>query len=520
MATTIQRPINTLSPKRVQSGRASRLPAARPRAAYPGVVHITAECWPFARTGGLGEAVSTLASVQAARGAAVSVILPLYRGVRETTPALTPIGAPFDVPLGPRMERARILRAPTTGHGVRVFFVEHNGFFDRAGLYGERGADYADNELRFAFFCRAALESIPLLAPDAAILHAHDWHAAPALIRLAGGLHRDSGLAAPLATVLTVHNAAFQGNFPRDAMDVLGLPATLFNWRTLEQYGRVNLLKGAIALANAIVTVSPTHAAELTTVEGGFGLHDTFAAVRDRLSGILNGIDPGLWNPATDPLIDARYSAADVSGKRRCKVALQRAFRLPVRPDVPVIAMCARLTEQKGVDLVLGAVPAFPQAQVIIVGEGDARYGEAVTALAHHHPERVAVDLTFRDATEHLLLAGADMVVIPSRYEPCGLTQMRAQRYGAIPIARRVGGLADSVCDGVTGFLFDEYSTPALVGALTRGLEAYAHPTVWERYTRAAMAQDFAWDRSVERYRDVYRDALARQRAASGATPR
>ena len=518
MATTIQRSISILSPERVQSGRASRLPAVRPRATYQGVVHITAECWPFARTGGLGEAVSTLASVQAARGAAVSVILPLYRGVRETTPALTPLGASFDVQLGPRMERARILRAPTSGRGVRVFFVEHDGFFDRAGLYGERGADYADNGLRFAFFCRAALESIPRLAPDAAILHAHDWHAAIALIHLAGELRRDSRLA-HLATVITVHNAAFQGSFPPDAMDALGLPATLFDWRTLEQYGRVNLLKGAIALADAIVTVSPTHGAELTTVEGGFGLHDTFAAVRDRLSGILNGIDPDLWNPATDPDIAQTYSATDLSGKRRCKVALQRAFRLPARPDLPVIAMCARLTEQKGVDLVLGAVPAFPEAQIIIVGEGDARYGEAVTALAHHYPDRVAVDLTFRDATEHRLLAGADMVLIPSRYEPCGLTQMRAQRYGAIPVARRVGGLADTVCDGLTGFLFDEYSTPGLVGALTRALETYAHPTAWERYTRAAMAQDFAWNRSVEGYRDVYGDALERHRAPSSATP-
>ena len=518
MVTQTDRPISTLLPERVQPARVSRLRVAPPRATYPGVVHITAECWPFARTGGLGEAVSTLASVQAARGAAVSVIMPLYRGVRETTPALTPIGTPFDVPLGSRVEQARVLRAPTCERGVRVFLVEHDGFFDRAGLYGEGGADYVDNGLRFAFFCRAALESIPHLAPDATVLHAHDWHAAIALIHLGGELRRDSRLA-HLATVLTVHNAAFQGNFPPDAMDALGLPTMLFDWRTLEWYGRVNLLKGAIALADAIVTVSPTNARELTTPEGGFGLHDTFDVVRSRLSGILNGIDPDLWNPAADPRIAARFSAAQLSGKRGCKAALQRAFSLPVRPDVPVIAMCARLAEQKGIDLVLGAIPALPHAQIIIVGEGDARYGEALTTLAHYHPDRVAVDLTFRDATEHLLLAGADMVVIPSRYEPCGLTQMRAQRYGAIPIARRVGGLADTVCDGVTGFLFDEYSTPALVGALARALEAYAHPVVWERYTRAAMGQDFGWDRSVERYRDVYRDAIERQRAASSPTP-
>jgi starch synthase len=435
--------------------------------------------------------------------------MPLYRNVREAAYALEPIGPSFEVSLGSRVERVRVFR--TLSHcGARAFFVEHDGFFDRAGLYGEGGTDYPDNVMRFAFFCRAALHAVPHLAPNAAVLHAHDWHTALAPIYLRTELANDRRFV-HLAVVLSIHNAAFQGHFPPEEMERVGLPSELFDWRTLEWYGRVNLLKGGATLADAIVTVSPTHGEELRTPEGGFGLHDTFEAVRARLTGILNGIDLDVWNPAVDDQLAATYSATDLSGKRQCKTALQRTFGLPVRPDVPVVAMCARLTEQKGIDLVLGLVPNVTNPQIIVVGEGEARYADALEALARHHRDRVAVDLSFRDATEHMLLAGADMVLIPSRYEPCGLTQMRAQRYGAIPIARRVGGLADTVRDGVTGFLFDEYTTEALARALARALEAHAQPATWEGYVRAAMAQDFGWDRSVGRYLDVYRDALGRR---------
>ena len=516
MATRPFRPTGSLLSRREQPVRFTRTHRRDAHSPHPAVVHLTAECWPFARTGGLGEAVSTLASVQAARGVTASVIMPLYRAVTETTPSLEPIGSSFEVVLGSRVERARVFRTPNSHRGVRAFFVEHEGFFDRAGLYAEGGTDYPDNVRRFAFFCRAALQAIPHLAPEATVLHAHDWHAALAPIYLRAELAHDPRYA-HLAAVLSVHNAAFQGHFPPEEMESIGLPSTLFDWRTLEWYGRVNLLKGGATLADAVVTVSPTHSDELRTPEGGFGLHDTFDALHDRLTGILNGIDLDVWNPATDHHVAATYSPTDVLGKRRCKSALQRAFGLPVRPEVPVVAMCARLTEQKGIDLVLGVLPnVLPNAQVIVVGEGEARYADALGALARRHPDHVAVDLTFRDATEHVLLAGADMALIPSRYEPCGLTQMRAQRYGAIPIARRVGGLADTVRDGVTGFLFDEYTTEAFARALTRALEAHGQPATWEGYVRAAMAQDFGWDRSVWRYLDVYREALGRRTTDEG----
>jgi starch synthase len=448
--------------------------------------------------------------VQAAQGGAADVIMPLYRTARKNTPSLAPIGPPFEVPLGPRTEYARVFGTSLGGRGARAFFIEHDDYFDRAGVYGEGGADYPDNALRFAFFCRAALAALPYLAPDCRVVHAHDWHAALALIYLRTHLAQDPRFA-HLASVLSVHNAAFQGHFAPETLAAIGLPSQLFDWRALEWYGRVNLLKGAAAVGDAIVTVSPTHREELRTPEGGFGLHDTFNAVRDRLTGIRNGIDLDVWNPATDKQIAANYSAADVSGKRYCKAALQRAFGLSVSPELPLVAMCARLTEQKGIDLVLGAVPHAPNTQFIIVGEGEPRYAQALASLARQHPDRVAVDLNFRDATEHLLLAGADIVLIPSRFEPCGLTQMRAQRYGAIPVARRVGGLADTIRDGVTGFLFDEYGVEALTSALARALEAREQPDLWQRYVRAAMMEDFGWDHPARRYLEVYRQAAARR---------
>lgn len=510
--------------RRASPPRAERL-SRRPRPALvqgqpealPEVVHISAECWPFARTGGLGEAVSTLATHQARSGARASVIIPLYRAVRDAVHGLEVTGPAFEVQLGSRVERVRVLHAPSRLGEARTFFVEHDGFFDRAGIYGEDGTDYADNALRFGFFCRAALVAMPRIAPSATVLHAHDWHAALVPVLLRSEFARLPHLA-KVSAVLSVHNAAFQGHYAPETMEALGLARDLFDWRALEWYGRVNLLKGGIALADAVVTVSPTYGRELRTPDGGFGLHETFAAASDRLTGILNGIDVAVWDPETDPHIEATFSALDLRGKRRCKEALQRANALPVRAGVPVVAMCARLTEQKGIDLVLEAMPDAVGAQFIVVGEGKARYTSALARLAERFPGRIATDFTFRDATEHRLLAGADIVLLPSRFEPCGLTQMRAQVYGAVPVARRVGGLADTIQDGVTGFLFDDYTPEGLASALSRTLEAYEDVDVWNRFVRAAMTLDFGWERSVRRYWDVYRDALERRAATHGVS--
>ena len=476
-----------------------------------GVTHLTAEYWPFARTGGLGEAVSGLATTQAAAGLRTTVIMPLYRVVRETTPSLERTGAPLTITLGGRTERAWLYRTPPDQAGPTVYFIEHPDFFDRAGIYGDTGGDYPDNARRFAFFCLAALSALPEIAPDTQVLHAHDWHTALAPVYLRTMLSGEP-LHSRLAVVMSVHNAGFQGHFPPETLAEVGLPAELYNADVFEWYGRMNMLKGGLAYSDVAVTVSPTHAKELCTAEGGFGLHDRFTGLGERLVGILNGIDPDLWNPETDPELTANYSLKDLSGKQRCKAALQRAYGLAQRPHAPLFVMSARMVSQKGLDLVIGAdLLGIADAQFIFLGAGERRYHEALGNLAAAAADRVAVEFMFTDRLEHRLLAGADALLMPSLYEPCGLTQMRAQHYGAIPVARRVGGLRDSIQDDVTGFLFDAYTPAALAEAVRRAVESYGDRTAWRKLVDAAMAQQFGWDRSAQQYLALYRRALARR---------
>jgi starch synthase len=472
------------------------------------VVHLTAEYWPFARTGGLGEAVSGLASFQAAAGMPTTVVLPLYRQVRETTPTLERAGPPLSVEIGGQTETAWLHRAQEGGTGPQVYFIEHPDFFDRSGIYGDDTGDYPDNARRFAFFSLAALHVLPQIAPEAQVVHAHDWHAAlaPAYLRLtlAGQAFYDR-----LASVLSIHNAGFQGHFPPETMTAVGLPTELYNPAVFEWYGRMNALKGGIAHSDYAVTVSPTHAKELCTAEGGFGLHDTFIDLGERLVGILNGIDARAWDPETDAHLVANFSASDLAGKRRSKAALQEAYGLPERASTPLFGMSARLVSQKGLDLVLGADLLETDAQYIFLGAGEHRYHTALAELAASAPERVAVEFAFTDHLEHRLLAGADLLLMPSLYEPCGLTQMRAQRYGAVPVARRVGGLVDSIVDGVTGILFNEYTPAALQQAVERALALYHDRAAWRTLVRQVMEKPSGWEGSASRYLEVYQRALA-----------
>jgi starch synthase len=473
------------------------------------IVHVTAEYYPYARTGGLAEAVAGLADFQHAAGLSVTAILPLYRTVRDEDPDLEPVGQPFVVTLGARHEEARVFRAAGPHAGPQVFFIEHLDYFNRAGIYGESGADYADNYRRFAFFTLAAMSALPRLVPGPVLVHAHDWHTAlaPVYLRtiLSQELHARSA-----TTVVSVHNPGYQGHFGPEVMPEIGLPWELYNWQQLEWYGKVNFLKAGLAFSDSVTTVSPTQARELRTPGGGFGLHHLFIAMGDRLVGVLNGIDQRIWNPATDTQITGQYSAEKLEGKRRCKAALQRSFGLPQRRRAPLFGMTGRLVAQKGLDLILGARELLgSDAQFVFLGSGDPRYEQALIELATSAPNRVGVQLDFTDRLEHRLMAGADIFLMPSLYEPCGLTQMRAQRYGAPPIVRRVGGLADTVEDGVTGFAFDGYSAEAFQEAGFRALREYADPPRWQAMVCRAMARDFGWERSVEQYLEVYRRAIA-----------
>jgi starch synthase len=488
-------------------------PLIAPDGELPTVVHVTAEYYPYARTGGLAEAVAGLAGFQAAAGLDVIAILPLYRTVRDVDCDLEPVGPPFVVSLGGRAEEARVFRVAGPVTGAQVFFIEHLGYFNRSGIYGEAGADYPDNARRFAFFALAALTALPRLTQRRILLHAHDWHTAlaPVYLRTLFDQHR---WAREASVVLSVHNPGYQGHFGPEVMPDIGLPWELFHWTMLEWYGKVNLLKGGLVFADYVTTVSPTQAAELRTPGGGFGLHGVFVGLGDRLVGVLNGIDQRLWNPATDPLITAQYSVDKLEGKRRCKAALQRSFGLPQRRRAPIFGMAGRLVTQKGLDLVLQARQLLASdAQFVFLGSGDPYYEQALTDLASAAPNRIGVQLDFTDRLEHRLMAGADIFLMPSLYEPCGLTQMRSQRYGAPPVVRGVGGLNDTVEDGVTGFAFDAYTPAAFEEAALRALTGYADAPRWQAMVRRGMARDFSWERSVDQYLDVYRRAIARSAA-------
>jgi starch synthase len=494
-----QSPIATLPPA----------PLTRPDGTPAPVVHLAGELSPYARTGGLGEAVASLAKYQAASGIPVTVFMPLYSAVRERT-EVRPLGAEFAVTVGPRTETARLYE-PATPHQPgtpRIVFVASEEYFDRPGLYGDDLGDYPDNARRYAFFARAILVALPkVLTQPPSIVHAHDWQTALASIYL-----KTEFAVHPyyegIRAVLSVHNAGYQGHFPESTMTEIGLPASLYNHRQLEWWGRVNLLKGGLVFSDLVVTVSPTHAHELRTEKGGFGLDGVFVALRDRLVGIVNGIDQEIWDPARDTIIPRRYSSENLAGKKRNRLALQRATGLS-RWQAPIFALTARLVAQKGLDLILGDPGYFAfDAQYVFLGHGDARFELALTELSERAPSRIAVKLDFTEEFEHLLLAGADMCLMPSQYEPCGLTQMRAQRYGTIPVARRVGGLADTIEDGVTGFLFDDYTPADFMRAATRAVDQYHETAAWEEMMREAMARDFGWERSASRYLNVYRRVL------------
>ena len=473
----------------------------------PTIVHLSAEYVPYARTGGLAEAVAGLATTQSRAGENVVVFCPLYRSVRERAPDLAPLGRTYNVHLGPSVEEVRYFREVKPPPGPKVVFIDHPYFFNRGGLYGENGRDYGDNAERFALFSLAVLEAIPRLIQGDVIIHAHDWHTAPVFAYARSyGMFREKFLKTPM--VMSIHNGGYQGHFPADMVYRLGIPPELFTYSAGEWYGRLNFLKLGLTFCDCAVTVSPNHARELRTDGGGFGLQEVYRWMGDRFSGITNGIDQHDWDPGTDAHISANYSREELEGKGRCKAALQRTFGLPQRKKVPIFAMAARLVTQKGLAIILRSHRVQTlDAQFIFLGSGEPRFEEALNRLAARRPRNVAVQFAFTDVLEHRLIAGADALLMPSQYEPCGLTQMRAQRYGTLPIARRVGGLADTVADDVTGFLFDDFHGAALDWAIDRSLARYADAGAWTKRMRAAMARDFDWTRSAEQYGQLYRRA-------------
>lgn len=435
------------------------------------------------------------------------MFVPLYRAVHTHAVDLIPVTPPLELELGPNRETVQFYRDESLRFGPEVIFVDAPQYFDRDGLYGENGWDYADNDRRFALFSLAAVAGVVRLAPNADVIHPHDWHAALVPVFLRND-PRFAGLASSTSLVLSIHNAAFQGQFDLSALADVPAVHELLVSGIAEVYGRLNFLKAALSLADVVVTVSPTHAKELRSEVGGFGLHESFRDLGDRLIGITNGINQRIWDPECDRAIAANYTADDLSGKAACKSALQGEYGLPLDASIPLFGMSARLAEQKGLDIILASeFVRTANAQFIFLGTGEQRYQDSLRRLAEERPANVATQFDFTDLREHRLLGGADFLLMPSLFEPCGLTQMRAQRYGAPVVARNVGGLRDTV-DPSVGFLFDAYDGEALSEALARAAQCFGDADALRTMRRRAMARDFSWSAAVPNYADAYRRAV------------
>jgi starch synthase len=473
------------------------------------VVHVASEVAPFAQSGGLADVLAGLPAALADRGVDCGVVVPLYRRVPAKLEAagieLAP-GVPMSIAIGPHVFEVAI-RVARVGR-VRYGFVDCAALYDRDGLYGPGGtAEYPDNHLRFALLGKAALASgdalfgAPLSSAD--VVNAHDWQGAPAAIYARLEDH-------PAAIVTTIHNLAFRGVFGKHVMDELGLPWTIFTSHRAEFYDQLSFLKGGLAASDAVTTVSPSYAREIVTPEHGEGLSGFLLSDVSRLVGIVNGIDVDTWNPATDPALAAAYSADKLAGKKRCRKALVDELGLPIRDHEPLIGVIARMSWQKGLDLVADLVPELYGlgARMVVLGAGDPDLEARFRYLGNMFRDHVAVRIGFDGALARRIYAGCDLFAMPSRFEPCGLGQLYAMRYGTLPVVHAVGGLRDTVVDaaetGGTGFRFDIANAFALGDALERAIRVCRNRDALTRLRVAAMTRDSSWSASAEQYVGLY----------------
>ncbi|MBI4575683.1 MAG: glycogen synthase GlgA [Planctomycetes bacterium] len=479
------------------------------------ILYACSEAVPFAKTGGLGDVMGALPAALEAAGHEVSLVLPLYRSAWGSGVALAPTGLRVAVPVGGRSMEAEVWRAaiPGTRSGT-CWLVRNDALYDREGLYGEEGGDYADNCLRFVFLSRAVLEVARALGLAPQVVHAHDWQTALVPVYLKTIYRDDPGLGGA-GTVLTIHNLAFQGVFWHLDWGLLGLDWSHYNWQELEFYQRICLLKGGIVHADRITTVSPSYAREILTPRFGFSLD---GVLRDRahlLSGILNGIDDATWDPSRDPHLAARFDRDRLDGKARCREALRRELDLPSRPDIPLLSLVGRLTDQKGIDLLLEGFDGLVQtgAQVVVLGTGYPEFERALAERAERHPRQVRVLLGFDEPRAHRIEAGSDIFLMPSRFEPCGLNQLYSMRYGTVPVVHATGGLRDTVVPATpdtlragtaTGFAFEEPRAEAFLEALGQALAAWSDRRLWRRLVRAGMDRDSSWRQSAAAYQALY----------------
>jgi starch synthase len=488
------------------------------------VVFASSEAVPFAKTGGLADVCGALPLELTRLGVQTTLFLPHYQVVARGKYAIEPTGITLQIPMGNKLVHARILLthlsvpSPTGSEPleVPVYLIDQPEYFDRPGLYQFQGQDYIDNAERFIFFSRAVMEAIRMLSLRVDVINCNDWQTGliPALLQIE--YQAVPGFESAVS-LMTVHNLAYQGNFWHWDMLLTGLDWKYFNWTQMEFHGHLNLLKTGLIFADAISTVSPTYAQEIQTAEQGCGLEGVLQNRREVLHGILNGIDSAIWNPATDKYLVQNYTRATVAtGKAKNKAALQQQLGLPQQPNIPLVATVGRLAEQKGLDLI---VPVLQQmlptrdVQWVLLGTGDPKIQDQLTQLAQQYPQKIAVKLEFSEELAHRIEAAADLFLMPSRFEPCGLSQLYSLAYGTVPLVRSTGGLVDTVTDvsaatlanqTATGYQFREYHQLALADTIERALADYAQPAIWKQIVDNGLAQDWTWSRSAREYIELY----------------
>ena len=474
------------------------------------ILFVTSEIAPYSKVGGLGDVCSALPKALRGLGHNVTVLSPLYSDIDPMAKSLARRLIKIEVQLNGRSYNCELYDGRTTA-GVELLFLGQEELFRKVPYVYGGGEAYEFDAIRFSALSQAAVQLMRAREPRFDILHAHDWQTSLAIMLA----KRDATLAAT-PSVLTVHNLAHQGTFPKAMVDTLNMSWDLFTADGLEYYDKMSLLKGGLLFADRITTVSPTYAKEILTPEGSHGMDGVLRTRADKLHGILNGVDTAIWNSATDAIIPARYDAMDLIGKAKCKHELQRQLGLPMRADLPLVGAVGRLAFQKGYDLLAKTGPQLLRndVQLVVLGDGDIETREAFAELAHRWPDRVHFHAGHDEALAHRIFAGSDLFVVPSRFEPCGLTQMYAHRYGSVPIVRNTGGLADTVidCDAKlesgTGFVFDEPTPRALLAAIQRGISAFTLGAPFESLQKRVMRIDHTWERSARLYESLYKEIL------------
>lgn len=476
------------------------------------ILIAASEMVPFAKTGGLADMVGALSRELQAMGHEVTCVVPFYRAVAQAARDAKPSGVKITVPVGVKQVSAEILETRMSD-GRRILFVRRDEYFDRSQLYRIPERDYEDNAERFIFFSKVVVSVAHTMNLQPDVVHCHDWQTAlvPVFLRWAGGASRP----AP-RTVFTIHNLAYQGIFWGFDFPMTNLPGEYFTADGLEFFGHLNCMKGGIIYSDVVTTVSRKYAEEIQTGMFGFGLESVLQKKRDRLFGILNGADYVEWNPETDPHIAARFSAKDLSGKTVCRRDLLTTFGLDANYNGALVGIVSRLTDQKGFDLVADAADELCRRnlKLVVLGNGESNFEQMFRHLAEQHPQQVAARIGFDDVLAHKIEAGADMFLMPSRFEPCGFSQMYSLKYGTIPIVRATGGLDDTVqnFDPKTGkgngFKFAEYESAAMLAKLDEALAVFAQPKLWAQLQRNAMACDFSWRKAAQEYVALYEKKL------------